>query len=270
MRTWLFVPGNRPERFVKALGSGADAIIIDLEDAVAPADKGTAREAVADWLAAGQVAGGVPVWLRINAADTSWFDDDLGLVGSAGVAGVMVPKAEAASTLDTVGKAGARSLMPLIETAAGFEHLRQLGRSAGVARLVFGSIDLQVDLGMRDAREEELLWFRTEIVLASRLAGIAAPIDGVCTAIDDVDQIRNDVLRARRLGFGGKLCIHPRQVGVVRQAFAPGKQEIVWARRVLAADAASGGAAVSVDGKMVDKPVILRARAIVDEADLLL
>ncbi|WP_418314764.1 HpcH/HpaI aldolase/citrate lyase family protein [Piscinibacter sakaiensis] len=267
MRSWLFVPGNRPERYAKALTSGADAVIIDLEDAVAPDQKPRARAALADWLAQNQpTAGAVPVWVRINASDTVWFDDDLSLAAQPGLAGVMLPKAEDPAQVATLCSAGAAEVLALIESAAGFEQLRSIARADGVTRLAFGSIDLQVDLGMRDADEDELLWFRSEIVLASRLAGIAAPLDGVSTTLDDETRLRTDVLRARRLGFGGKLCIHPRQVQPVQRHFAPSEAEIDWARRVIAADAASGGAAVSVDGKMVDKPVILRAQAIVGEA----
>ncbi len=269
LRAWLFVPGNRPERFAKALDSGADAVIIDLEDAVSPDAKPAAREALTTWLRNDSRSNAqVPVWVRINSVDTPWFDDDLAVAALPGLAGVMLPKAQSDAPIARVAAAGATAVMPLIESAAGFDQLRTIARTAGVSRLAFGSIDLQVDLGMRDASEDELLWFRTEIVMASRLAGIEAPIDGVSTAIDDSEQIRIDVLRARRLGFGAKLCIHPRQVEPVQRHFAPGATEIDWARRVIAADAASGGAAVSVDGKMVDKPVLLRARAIADEAAL--
>ena len=146
--------------------------------------------------------------------------------------------------------------------------LTTLAAAPGVHRLVFGSIDFQLDLGMRDAHEEELLYFRSQIVLASRLAGLAAPIDGVSTAIDDAEALHTDVQRARRLGFGGKLCIHPKQVAGVHRGFAPSADELAWAQRVLAASAAAGGAAIAVDGKMVDKPVLLRAAAIVRDAGL--
>ncbi len=269
LRAWLFVPGNRPERYAKALASGADAVIIDLEDAVSPADKLMARVALADWLIANQAtADAAQLWVRINAVDTPWFDGDLSIAALPGLAGLVLPKAETEAPIARLLSAGAAAVLPLIESAAGFDQLRQIARVPGVARLAFGSIDLQVDLGMRDATEDELLWFRSEIVMASRLAGIAAPIDGVTTTLDDEQQIRSDVLRARRLGFGAKLCIHPRQVEPVQRHFAPSEIEIEWAKRVIAADAASGGAAVSVDGKMVDKPVLLRARAIADEADL--
>lgn len=264
LRSLLFVPGNRADRFDKALAAGADAVIIDLEDAVQPAAKLEARESVRDWL--GRSPAGRPVLLRINAAETEWFAGDLGLCASAGLAGVMLPKAESAAQLAAVQAAGARTLLPLIESAAGFAALDEIARAPGVQRLAFGSIDFQLDLGMRDAQEDELLYFRSQIVLASRLASIAAPIDGVSTAIDDAARLQVDVQRARRLGFGGKLCIHPRQVAGVHAGFAPSADELAWANRVLEGAAAAGGAAFALDGKMVDKPVLLRAEAMLREA----
>ncbi len=260
-RSLLFVPGSRPERFDKALAAGASAVIIDLEDAVAPADKDQARAALAGWLRPGQA-----VIVRINSVDTPWFERDLAVCGLPGVAAVMVPKAERADTLAAVSAAGARALLPLVESAAGLAALGALAGAPGVLRLAFGSIDLQVDLGLRDATEDELLPLRLQLVLASRLAGIGAPVDGVSTVIDDEDRLRVDVQRARRLGFAGKLCIHPRQVAPVNQWLAPSAGELAWARQVLAAAAAAGGAAVAVDGKMVDKPVMLRAEALLREA----
>ena len=259
-RSLLFVPGSRPDRFEKALAAGAHAVIIDLEDAVAPVDKERARTAVSAWLAPHHA-----VMVRINGADTAWFRDDLALCSRPGVAAVMLPKAERAEDVAAVHRAGAATVLPLIESAAGMAALAAIAAAPGVQRLVFGSIDFQVDLGMRDVLEDELLFFRSQLVLVSRLAGLQAPVDGVSTAIDDADQLRDDVLRARRLGFGGKLCIHPRQVASVNRHFAPSEAERAWAQRVLDAAAASGGAAIAVDGKMVDKPVILRAQAIRDD-----
>lgn len=265
-RSLLFVPGSRPERFDKALAAGASAVIVDLEDAVAPADKPAARAALRAWLLA-PARGNRSVVVRINSIDTPWFADDLALCGLPGVAAVMVPKAERADVLATVVAAGARALLPLVESAVGLAALEALAAAPGVQRLAFGSIDLQVDLGMKGATEDELLPFRLQLLLASRLAGIGAPIDGVSTAIDDEPGLVLDVQRARRLGFGGKLCIHPRQVVVVNAHLAPSSDERAWAQRVLAAAAAAGGAAVAVDGKMVDKPVLLRAEAILREAN---
>lgn len=277
LRSLLFVPGHRADRFAKALASGADAVVVDLEDAVAPSAKEQARAAVAAWLDSSPFApiptdagGAQPprILVRINGADSAWFDDDLSLAGKAALDAVMIPKAETREVLDRVRSAGARALVPLIETAAGFARLRETAAAPGVERLAFGTIDFQVDLGMRDAAEDELLAFRTQFVLESRLASIGAPIDGVSTAIDDAERLAHDVLRARRLGFGGKLCIHPRQVARVNALFAPGDDEIAWAQRVLEAAASAGGAAVAVDGKMVDKPVMLRAEAILRESGL--
>jgi citrate lyase subunit beta/citryl-CoA lyase len=258
-RSYLFVPGNRPERFAKALAAGAHAVIVDLEDAVAPAQKDAARAAVAQWLPAAQ-----PVIVRINAAGTAWFDDDVKMCARPGVAGVMVPKAESAETVDAVRAhaGGSVAMLPLVETARGLWNALAIGRARGVLRLVFGSIDYQADTGITD---EELLHARSQLVLASRVAEIAPPVDGVTTAIDDADAIRRDALRARALGFGAKLCIHPKQVEIVNAAFRPTEQELDWARRVVAADAQANGAAVAVDGKMVDRPVLLKARAILDE-----
>lgn len=260
-RSLLFVPGHRADRFDKALAAGASGVIIDLEDAVAPADKDAARDTLAAWLRPEHA-----VIVRINSADTPWFERDLALCGASGVAGVMLPKAENAATLARVWAAGAHGLLPLVESAAGIANLDAIARAPGVWRLAFGSIDLQVDLGLKDATEDELLPFRLQLVLASRLAGIGAPVDGVSTAIDDAGRLAADVARARRLGFGGKLCIHPKQVALVNAGMAPSDAERAWAQRVIDATAASGGAAVAVDGKMVDKPVLLRAEAILREA----
>lgn len=254
-RSYLFVPADRPERFAKALACGADAVIVDLEDAVALAAKVAAREALADWLASAGHQSQIVV--RINAVDTPWFAADLALCQSPAVAAVMVPKAERAADLDCGGK----RVLPLVETAAGIDAVRELAQAPGVQRLVFGSIDLQLDLGI-DGDGEELLLFRSQLVLASRLAGLAPPVDGVSTAINDMVQLQADTHRARRLGFGAKLCIHPQQVAVVNGGFSPSEEEITWAKRVRQAADQAGGAAVSVDGKMIDRPVILRAEAL--------
>ena len=138
---------------------------------------------------------------------------------------------------------------------------RQIAQVPGVVRLVFGSIDFQADLGI-EGEDDALLAFRSELVLASRLAQLASPVDGVSTALDDADLLAQDTARARRLGFGAKLCIHPRQVAAVNAGLSPRPAELDWARRVLAAAETSGGAAVAVDGKMVDAPVIKRAQAL--------
>ena len=258
-RSYLFVPGDRPERYAKALAAGADAVIIDLEDAVAPSAKEAARDALRAWLTPEQA-----VLVRVNSADTAWFAEDLALAGLPGVAGVVLPKAERPETIAGLMRQGAQAVLPLIESALGFHNALELARQPGVERLLFGSIDFSVDLGLTEGIEE-LQYFRSQLVLVSRLAGILPPVDGVTTTLDDIARITDDTRRARRNGFGGKLCIHPRQVAPVNAAFAPSAEEAAWAARVLQAVENTDGAAVALDGKMVDRPVILQAQAIVDE-----
>lgn len=262
-RSYLFVPASRPDRFAKAIASGADAVVVDLEDAIPPDGKDAARAQLSEWMA--QDAGHRVV-VRINGADTEWFGQDLDLCASTCVAGVMLPKASAPSDLQRVRRAGpGRALLPMIETAAGFEQAAALARVEGVERLVFGSVDFQQDLGIA-GEGEELLHFRSGLVLQSRLAGVAAPVDGVTIDIDDADRLACDAERARRLGFGGKLCIHPSQVAVVHRAFRPSEDELAWAARVVEAAEHARGAVLALDGRMVDKPVILQARTMLARA----
>lgn len=262
-RSWLFVPGNRPERFDKALNAGADATILDLEDAVPIADKAAAREYVREWLSPAH-----PVYVRINAADTPWFADDVAaLAAHRGVAGLIVPKTENADMLlrASVDAHDTLKLLPLIETAHAFGSLNAIARAPRVDRLLFGTIDFQVDMGIT-GDGDELLYFRSQLALASRVAGIGAPVDGVTTTLDDAAVVERETRRARRLGFRGKLCIHPKQIAAVHAAFAYTRDEHEWAQRVIDAANASGGAAVAVDGKMVDTPVILKAQEILATA----
>jgi citrate lyase subunit beta / citryl-CoA lyase len=257
-RSYLFVPGNRPERYAKAIAAGADAVIVDLEDAVPPKDKPAARSALAAWLSPEH-----PVLIRVNGAESQWFREDLALCKTAGVAGVLLPKAERIEDIRMVAEhsGAATPILPLIETARGFWNAHALAQGPKVQRFVFGSIDFQLDLGIQ-GEEEELLYFRSQLVLVSRVAGLEPPVDGVTTAIDDAERVRADTLRAKRLGFAAKLCIHPRQVSLVNECFEPSAQEESWAKRIMEAAQAVQGAAVAVDGKMVDRPVIDRAAAI--------
>lgn len=259
-RSYLFVPGNRPERFEKACAAGAGAVIVDLEDAVPGAEKVAARAAVVACLSARH-----PVLIRINGADTEWFLDDLALCSMPGVTGIVLSKAEHVGDLALVASAGAATILPLVESAQGFGNLRAIAQAPRVQRLVFGAIDLKLDLGI-DGDREELLYFRSQLVLASRIAGIGAPVDGVSTALDAPQQLADDTMHARRMGFGGKLCIHPRQISIVNGCFRPGENEIAWARRVLAAVALAKGAAVALDGQMIDRPLMLKAEKILQQA----
>lgn len=262
-RSYLFVPGNRPERFEKARQSGADAVILDLEDAVQSAHKDLAREAVASWLSPTR-----PVYVRINAAGTPWFERDLEVVGLPGVLGVVLPKAEHPEQIAEVAAhlRGEAQVLPLVETALGIWHALALAQAARVERLAFGAVDFQLDTGISGEREE-LLYARSRLVLASRVAAILPPVDGVTMSFDDLTRLRDDVAYARRLGFGGKLCIHPRQVEPINQGFVPTDAERTWARRVVAAARATGVGALQLDGELIDRPVIERARSILAQAE---
>ena len=260
-RSYLFVPGDRPERFDRAWNTTADEIVIDLEDAVGPLAKADARHSIANWLDAAR-----PVLLRVNAADTPWFADDLRLSCHPGVAGVMFPKAESLPPeLIQACAAKGQGILALIETALGLQRIADLASSPYVKRLAFGSIDFQVDLGI-EGDDEELLFFRSQLVWQSRLAGLPAPVDGVTANFYDDDRLRSDARRARRLGFGGKLCIHPRQLQAVSTAFMPDDAQRAWAARVLMAIDSAKGATVALDGKMVDRPVWLQAMRIAASA----
>ncbi len=267
-RSFLFVPGNRPERFLKALQSGADAVILDLEDAVSLAEKASARETICrQWPQLLVLK--VPLVVRINAADSAaWPQDLAALAGLQGLAAVMVPKAESADTLRQAHEALAGvAVLPLIESAAGYEALPRIAAAPGVLRLALGHIDFMADTGMQCSDDQrELAPLRFAMATATRLQRLAPAIDGVTVDIDDAQALREDAQRALRFGFGAKLCIHPRQVAGVHAALAPSAEQLDWARRVLAADAASGGAAVQLDGRMVDAPVVLQARRTIARA----
>ena len=261
-RSYLFVPGSRPDRFDKAYAAGAGAVIIDLEDAVPVAEKSKARMAVEAWVNPAH-----PVVLRINGPATDWFRDDVTCARMPGIQAIMLPKTESIEHLRRVEELLGQSvaILPLIETAQGFMSALEIARDRAVQRLVFGSLDFQLDVGI-PGDQEELLYFRSQLVLISRLAGLQPPVDGISTAIDNPEQLRADTLRGRRQGFGGKLCIHPKQVGIVNECFLPTEAEVAWARRVVEAAERSGGAAVAPDGQMVDRPVIAQAQRILEEA----
>jgi citrate lyase subunit beta/citryl-CoA lyase len=258
LHSLLFAPGNRPEIVAKASRSRASVTIIDLEDAVPEAEKAVARGLF------NQLADdGPPLMVRINGSDSPHFRSDLSVLTHKRLTGVILPKAEYPEQIAEVRCATALPVFPLIESAAGLHNIDAIAGCRGVKALTFGSFDLQADMGM-NCLEEELLYFRSRIVLASRIAGLNGPVDSVCSAIDDAAKVRLETERARRLGFSGKLCIHPRQVDITNACFRATEEELDWARRIVEADARSGGAAVKLDGEMVDRPIVLRARAILN------
>jgi len=259
---FLFVPGTRPERFQKALDSGADAVILDLEDAVPVAEKELARNAIRSaWPSFSKEQKGRLV-IRSNSPGSQFYSADLILAQELDITSILIPKSE---SLDQMNGAALllpnTAIIPMIETALGLDHLSEIANSNQVIRLALGNIDLQVDLGMAcDADETELQTARFQIVLASRLAAIAPPIDGVTQSTDNIEQITHDAKRAKRMGFGAKLCIHPKQLAIVQAAFMPSQEDLVWAKRVIEADKASKGGAVKLDGRMIDRPVVVLAQ----------
>ncbi|MFE7967829.1 HpcH/HpaI aldolase/citrate lyase family protein [Streptomyces cellulosae] len=253
-RTLLFVPGDRPDRFDKAVRSGTDLVIVDLEDAVAADRKEQARQAAADWPGLDDRA-----VVRLNAPGAPWFEADLAMAAERGCT-VMVPKAEDPAVLGEIASrtAGHCPLIPLVETALGVERAHEVASVPGVVRLAFGNVDLAARLGVAPDDSLALTYARSRVVLASAAAGILPPVDGVTTAVRDLGALASDTGHARRLGFTGKLCIHPAQIGPVSDGFAPTDSEIRWARAVVDA----GESVTTVDGHMVDKPVVERARGI--------
>ncbi len=271
-RSWLFVPATSPERFAKAAASGADRVIIDLEDAVVSEAKQDARRQLAFM----PLPKGLPLYVRINALGTPWYEEDLALVPTLPVAGLMLPKAEDARSLDRAAALlrADQSIVPIIESACGLWQVHELARANKVERLVFGALDFQIDCGIQCAEEgeAELAYARSRIVVATRVAGVCAAIDTVTTVIDDQERIGRDAQRSRRFGFAGKLAIHPKQVAAIHRAYLPSAEEIKWASGLLAQLAdrehspAAARGAFSYRGAMVDKPVLDRARAILAAA----
>ncbi|PKQ10762.1 MAG: CoA ester lyase [Alphaproteobacteria bacterium HGW-Alphaproteobacteria-1] len=255
-RSYLFVPGRTPERFAKAAGSGADAIILDLEDAVGPAFKHEARENIVSWFKTG--GSGV---VRINGAENPWFDDDLAALEDCAITAVMVPKATPDSLATVANRLPGRALIALIESAEGLASVRHAVTCPGLTRLAFGNLDFGADTRI-PGTGPVLDPARFEIVLASRLGGLAQPIDGVTAELKDAGILGDEVARSRTMGFGAKLCIHPAQVTATNEGFTPSKAEVDWANRVISALSKAAGSVVQVDGKMVDRPVIERARQI--------
>ena len=243
--------------------------MLDLEDAVAAEAKGAARDAVASWAARAAPAERARIVVRVNDAASPYFADDLRLLREVRLPVVMLPKAEHDEALGAVraGLPGAR-LLPLVETARGIAQCDAVAAGAGVVRLVFGTLDFALDLDLDiGADNEPLAEAAARLALGSRLAGRLPPVAGVTPQIDDETRLLADLAWARRRGFGAKLCIHPRQVAPLHAALAPDAAALDWARHVLAAEAASPGAA-KLDGRMVDRPVVLQAERTLARAGL--
>lgn len=261
--TYLFVPGNRPERFAKALASGADRVILDLEDAVAPPGKADARTHIATWLAALPEADAKRVVVRINDAHSPCHADDLNWLRAQAVQAVMLAKCESAAQVAAVLACLPDNghVLALIETAGGVLAAPDIARAPGVSRLAFGSLDYALDMDLPGpglALDSAAL----ALALASRAANLPPPVAGVTPELD-AEQVRTDLTHARSLGYGAKMCIHPLQVATVAAAMQPDAATLLWAQRVVDSWAQTPHTGViQMDGHMVDKPVLLKAQRI--------
>ena len=278
LRSFLFAPGNHPRRVEKALTLDADAVILDLEDAVAIAEKPATRAAVVAAYARPRTG---LLYVRVNAADTEFCYGDFAAIVQPGLDGVILPKVESAAALQTIDwllgnlererglPPGGIDLVPIIETARGLTQIEAiLGAGTRVRHCAFGAGDFTLDVNMRWSRgEDELAYARARVVTASRAAGIEAPLDTVWVDLHDEEGLEASTRQALGLGFQGKMCIHPNQVGVVNRVFTPTNAEIDFAERVVAAFAEAekaGSAAIQLDGKFIDYPIVYRAQRTLD------
>jgi citrate lyase subunit beta / citryl-CoA lyase len=281
LRSMLFVPANNARRVEKALGLGADAVILDLEDAVAEREKEAARAAVVEAL--GRPRTGL-AYVRVNALGTPWCYGDLLEIARAGLDGVLLPKVEAASDLVTAGwlltqlererslPAGSIDLLPIIETGRGLAGLAEIcAARSRHKRVVFGAADFTLDMGMQWTRDErELAPARAALVLASRAAGLEPPIDTVWARLQDAQGLHASARTSLEMGFQGRMCIHPDQIDVVHSVFTPSAEEHARASKIVQAfeEAERNGlASIRVDGQFVDYPIVEKARKVVALVD---
>jgi len=275
-RTYLFAPANHPRKVEKVFDARADAVILDLEDAVANAHKVAARAAVVEAMQRVRPCRG---YVRVNALDTPYCYEDLTSVVGPWLDGVVVPKVESAGDLQTVDwlltqlearhgmPPGTVDLVPLVETARGIHRLDEICASGTrVRRLAFGAGDYQLDMNLEWTPDEGALDDpRARLARASRAHGLEPPIDTVVIHIRDFDRLKRSALRAREFGFQGKLCIHPTQIDLCNEVFTPSAEEVAHARRVVAAFEAAeadGSAAIALDGFFIDYPIVYRARRV--------
>ncbi|NNC93287.1 MAG: CoA ester lyase [Acidimicrobiia bacterium] len=278
-RSYLFVPGNRADMLAKAGERGADAIIADLEDAVAPAERPAARQTVAAWLADSE-SGRFEAWVRLSSTTN---DADLAVVTPETVTGLMVPKVQSADDLAVVGgyldqiesdagvTGGRLRLIPIVETAVAMRALDAIAQAPRVQQLMIGELDLGADIGVDPANIEAFIPLRMALVVASAAAGIEPPLGPVSPDFRDLDAFAADTLRLAGQGFGSRPAIHPAQIPVINAAFTPDPDEVERARRLVelyeAAVAAGEGAVTDEDGHMVDEAVVRVARRVLMQAN---
>jgi citrate lyase subunit beta/citryl-CoA lyase len=281
LRSFLFAPGNHARRVEKALSLDADAVILDLEDAVATAEKRATRDAVVATLARPRQA---LLYVRVNAVDTEFCYGDLTAVVRPALDGIILPKVESAAGLATADWILAQlereqgmaprgiDLVPIIETARGLNQIDAiLAAGTRVKRVAFGAGDFTLDVNMAWNREEaELAYVRAKIVTASRAAGIEAPFDTVWVDLTDQEGLEASARTALGFGFQGKMCIHPNQIAIVNRVFTPSEAETAFAERVVAAFVraeAEGSAAIQLDGKFIDYPILYRAQRVLEKVE---
>ena len=265
-RSFLFAPGSDERKLAKALACGADAVIADLEDAVTPAEKPAARELASRLLDTAET--GSAKLLRVNAVGSEWHDADLGAATRAGVDGVVLPKATAAA-VEAVGATVDIPVVAIVETPTGVREAFAIASHERVVALMLGAIDLGLALGLEPRPDaQELLFARSSLVVDSAAAGLRAPIDRVWVDVRDLDGLERDCALGRSLGFRGKALVHPDQVPVTHEAFAPSTDELDRARAIVEAfelAAAEGRGVVALDGEMIDLPVVERARKLLSD-----
>ncbi|MFI6488080.1 HpcH/HpaI aldolase/citrate lyase family protein [Streptomyces sp. NPDC050564] len=260
--TWLYVPGDRPEVVVKALASGADVVLVDLEDAVAPARKEYARAATADLLSEPPP---VPVHVRVNALDSPLAETDLkSLAPLPGLSGLRLPKVSSPADVvrvaegATPAEGGAIPVYALLETALGVEHAFAIASSHRALRgIAIGETDLRADLGVRD--DAGLDWSRARVIVAARAAGLPPPVQSVYPDIRDVEGLAASCAHGRALGFLGRAAIHPRQLPIIERAYLPTPAEIDSAEAIVKAAANDPGAQALPDGRFIDAAVVVGA-----------
>lgn len=259
-RSYLFVPGHNEKLLGKVFDAGADAVMLDLEDAVPPEHKQIARKLVAEALLER------PAWVRVNAARTAWCEADLETVAERAY-GIRIPKTESAEDVAWVAeRAPGKPIICAIESARGVLAAYEIACAPGVRNLAMGGVDMQRDLHAGNGNLQTL-HVRSHLVVASRAAGIERPIDSVYPQLDDDAGLREQTEFAHSLGFFGKSAIHPRQLPVLHEVFTPSDGDVAWARQVVAAFGAAGGAALQLpSGEFVDLPVAERARRVLDLA----
>lgn len=269
LRSWLYAPGNNAKLLERVFTAGADAVILDLEDAVPPGEKAIAREMVAATVAT--FAGGPALFVRINHPDSDLARDDTRAVASPALTGLRIPKVErpvdvqrVAAWLDESDSGAV--IVCIIESALGVWNAVEIAAAhPRVLALAFGAADFCRDTGaVPGAEGTELLYARSRLVLASRVAGIRPPVDTVHTNVQDEQGLRRAAEQAQALGFFGKAAIHPRQVGIINEAFTPGRAEVEQARRIIAeyeqAEGAARGAFQTAGGELVDLAIVRRAQ----------